>query len=73
MMNSHCREYINRYIRGLASTRKKNIFNLIDTFKHQGLRKQLISLLKDKGILDFKVLEAMNRVPRHLFLDSSFK
>ena len=44
-----------------------------DTFKHQGLRKQLISLLKDKGILDFKVLEAMNRVPRHLFLDSSFE
>ena len=44
-----------------------------DTVKHQGLRKQLISLLKDKGILDFKVLEAMNRVPRHLFLDSSFE
>ncbi|PHS08966.1 MAG: protein-L-isoaspartate O-methyltransferase [Kordia sp.] len=44
-----------------------------DTFKHQGLRKQLILLLKDKGILDFKVLEAMNRVPRHLFLDSSFE
>jgi len=44
-----------------------------DTFKHQGLRKQLISLLKEKGILDFRVLEAMNRVPRHLFLDSSFE
>ncbi len=44
-----------------------------DTFKHQGLRKQLISLLKDKGILDLRVLEAMNRVPRHLFLDSSFE
>jgi protein-L-isoaspartate(D-aspartate) O-methyltransferase len=46
---------------------------LKDTFKHQGLRKQLISLLKDKGILDLRVLEAMNRVPRHLFLDSSFE
>lgn len=44
-----------------------------DTFKHQGLRKQLISLLKDKGIADLRVLEAMNRVPRHLFLDSSFE
>jgi len=47
--------------------------NLKDTFKHQGLRKQLVSLLKDKGIVDVRVLEAMNRVPRHLFLDSSFE
>jgi len=46
---------------------------LKDTFKHQGLRKQLISLLKDKGIVDTRVLEAMNKVPRHLFLDSSFE
>lgn len=44
-----------------------------DTFKHQGLRKQLVSLLKDKGILDLRVLDAMNKVPRHLFLDSSFE
>jgi len=46
---------------------------LKDTYKHQGLRKQLISLLKDKGIVDTRVLEAMNKVPRHLFLDSSFE
>jgi len=46
---------------------------LKDTFKHQGLRKQLVSLLKDKGIVDTRVLEAMNKVPRHLFLDSSFE
>ena len=44
-----------------------------DTFKHQGLRKQLVSLLKNKGIADVRVLEAMNKVPRHLFLDSSFE
>jgi len=46
---------------------------LKDTFKHQGLRKQLVSLLKDKGIVDVRVLKAMNKVPRHLFLDSSFE
>jgi len=46
---------------------------LKDTFKHQGLRKQLVLLLKNKGIIDVKVLEAMNKVPRHLFLDSSFE
>jgi protein-L-isoaspartate(D-aspartate) O-methyltransferase len=28
--------------------------------------------MRDKGISDHAVLEAMNRVPRHLFLDSSF-
>ena len=46
---------------------------LKDTLKHQGLRKQLIQLLKEKGIQDTKVLEAMNKVPRHLFLDSGFE
>ncbi|MFD0962752.1 protein-L-isoaspartate(D-aspartate) O-methyltransferase [Pseudofulvibacter geojedonensis] len=44
-----------------------------DTFKHQGLRQQLINLLRDKGIKDENVLKAMNKVPRHLFLDSSFE
>jgi protein-L-isoaspartate(D-aspartate) O-methyltransferase len=46
---------------------------LKDTLKHQGLRKQLILLLKQKGILNQSVLDAMNKVPRHLFLDSSFE
>ena len=43
-----------------------------DTAKHQGLRNQLVSLLKDKGIVDKSVLEAINKIPRHLFLNSSF-
>tara|TARA_B110001450_G_scaffold46575_1_gene43271 strand:+ start:1735 stop:2376 length:642 start_codon:yes stop_codon:yes gene_type:complete len=46
---------------------------LKDTLKHQGLRKQLILLLQQKGILNKSVLNAMNIVPRHLFLDSSFE
>ena len=40
-----------------------------DTIKFQGLRKQLIELLKDKGIIDTKVLEVMGSVPRHFFMD----
>ena len=40
-----------------------------DTVKYQGLRKQLIELLKDKGIIDTKVLEVMGSVPRHFFMD----
>jgi protein-L-isoaspartate(D-aspartate) O-methyltransferase len=45
---------------------------LKDTAKHQGLRNQLVSLLKEKGIADKSVLEAINKIPRHLFLNSSF-
>ena len=45
---------------------------LKDTAKHQGLRNQLVSLLKEKGIVDKNVLEAINKIPRHLFLNSSF-
>lgn len=44
-----------------------------DTPKHQGLRNQLIALLKEKGIKDKAVLEAMTTIPRHLFLNSSFE
>jgi len=44
-----------------------------DTLKHQGLRNKLVTLLKDKGIKDDAVLTAMAKVPRHLFLDSSFE
>lgn len=44
-----------------------------DTAKHQGLRNQLADLLKSKGISDDRVLEAIRRIPRHLFIDSSFE
>ena len=43
-----------------------------DTFKHQGLRQQLVSIIKAKGITDAKVLDAIGKVPRHLFMDSGF-
>jgi len=43
-----------------------------DSYRHKGLRKKLIDSLREKGISDEKVLQAMERVPRHLFLDSSF-
>lgn len=43
-----------------------------DTFKHQGLRQQLVDTLKAKGIKDDNVLKAIGTIPRHLFMDSSF-
>ena len=44
-----------------------------DTNKHQGLRNQLVKLLSEKGITDKNVLEAISKIPRHLFLNSSFE
>lgn len=44
-----------------------------DTNKHQGLRNQLAKLLEEKGITDKNVLEAIKKIPRHLFLNSSFE
>jgi protein-L-isoaspartate(D-aspartate) O-methyltransferase len=46
---------------------------LKDTAKHQGLRNQLVSLLQQKGITDKNVLDAISKIPRHLFLNSSFE
>ena len=43
-----------------------------DTFKHKGLRQQLVNILKKKGIVDEAVLSAIGKVPRHLFMDSGF-
>jgi len=45
---------------------------MVDSFRHQGLRKQLVEHLASKGITNLEVLSAMNRIPRHLFLDNAF-
>ena len=46
--------------------------NTEDNYRHKGLRKQLVDQLRTKGITDEAVLSALNEVPRHVFLDSSF-
>jgi protein-L-isoaspartate(D-aspartate) O-methyltransferase len=43
-----------------------------DTYRHKGLRRQLVESLRDKGITSEKVLEAIFNVPRHFFLDTAF-
>ena len=45
---------------------------LEDAYLHKGLRKQLVDLLRTKGITDEQVLEAIGSIPRHFFLDSAF-
>ena len=43
-----------------------------DSYLHKGLRKQLVELLRQKGITDERVLEIILHIPRHFFLDSAF-
>jgi protein-L-isoaspartate(D-aspartate) O-methyltransferase len=45
---------------------------MIDSFKHKGLRKQLVEVVREKGIENEDILDAIGKIPRHLFLDSSF-
>lgn len=43
-----------------------------DTYKHKGMRRQLAALIREKGIQDERIIEAIGKIPRHQFLDSSF-
>ncbi len=45
---------------------------MTDTYRHKGMRKALVEEIKKKGIVDEAVLNAIGKIPRHLFLDSSF-
>jgi protein-L-isoaspartate(D-aspartate) O-methyltransferase len=45
---------------------------LSDTYRHKGLRKQLVDLIRKKGITDERVLQAVLDIPRHYFIDSAF-
>ena len=42
-----------------------------DTYRHKGLRKKLIDSLRQKGITNEQVLDAMMNIPRHFFLDTA--
>jgi protein-L-isoaspartate(D-aspartate) O-methyltransferase len=43
-----------------------------DSFQHKGLRRKLVDEIRRKGITDERVLSAINKIPRHLFMDSGF-
>ena len=43
-----------------------------DNYRHKGLRQQMVNQLRNGGFDDEQVLAALNEVPRHIFLDSSF-
>ncbi len=43
-----------------------------DTWRHKGMRSKLVETLREKGITDEKVLEAIEQIPRHFFMDTAF-
>jgi protein-L-isoaspartate(D-aspartate) O-methyltransferase len=43
-----------------------------DNYRHKGLRKQLVETIRSKGISDERILEAIGKIPRHIFMDSGF-
>ncbi len=43
-----------------------------DGARQQGLRNRLVDALKIKGIKDERILAAIGRVPRHVFMESTF-
>ncbi len=43
-----------------------------DSYRHKGLRQKLIDQLREKGITEERILDVMNQIPRHYFLDSAF-
>ncbi len=45
---------------------------LIDNYRERGARKKLVEKLREKGISDERVLQAIGKVPRHYFFDEAF-
>jgi protein-L-isoaspartate(D-aspartate) O-methyltransferase len=60
---THCEKFFNY----LAAMRV-----LSDSYRHKGLRKQLVEGIRKKGITDDRVLHAIMEIPRHFFIDSAF-
>jgi protein-L-isoaspartate(D-aspartate) O-methyltransferase len=48
------------------------MLELEDNYRHRGLRKGLVRILKEKGIKDPAVLKAVGNVPRHYFFERAF-
>lgn len=42
-----------------------------DSYRHKGMRKQLVDIIRQKGITDERVLDAILHIPRHFFMDSA--
>lgn len=45
---------------------------LKDSYKHKGMRRSLVRKLREKGITNEGVLDAIGKIPRHWFFDEIF-
>ena len=45
---------------------------MVDSYQHKGLRKKLVDTIQNRGINDIKILNAIKKIPRHLFMDNAF-
>lgn len=44
---------------------------LEDNYKQRGLRNKLVKIIRNKGISDERILDAIAKVPRHVFFDNA--
>jgi protein-L-isoaspartate(D-aspartate) O-methyltransferase len=42
-----------------------------DNYRHKGMRKSLVRIIKEKGITDTNVIDAIGKIPRHFFFDNA--
>ncbi|MFY0592203.1 protein-L-isoaspartate(D-aspartate) O-methyltransferase [Roseivirga sp.] len=42
-----------------------------DSYRHKGMRRQLVKVLQEKGITDRKILEVIGKIPRHFFFENA--
>ena len=47
--------------------------NRVDEYRHKGMRRKLSEELQKMGINDEGVLDAIKKIPRHFFIDSTFE
>lgn len=63
---------INYYSISFVEKKYQIYSSMEDNYRHQGLRKKLVEKLSKKGISDKRVLDVLNTIPRHLFMDNAF-
>ena len=65
--------FVHEFINGKLLIKSAAACCMDDSYKHKGMRERLVSEIRRKGIRDEKVLNAVQQVPRHLFMESGFE
>ena len=42
-----------------------------DSYRHKGMRRQLLKIIREKGIKDERVLAAIGKIPSHFFFENA--